>query len=98
MIEIIKHPADEDAQSVFAAGKGFQGYYGYIGLTEEAHKRFGPCDVWYTERNGDSIGMFVPVGTPESELPDVAMLYCALEWIKPEDDFGSGVMVHGQNP
>lgn len=92
-IQIVGWPEDDKkGQELLNAGFAFQGICSCHGLTERLKARFGPCDVWYTERNGDPIGMVCPEGTPHEKLPSVAMEYLAFEWIKPEDDFGGGVV------
>lgn len=92
-IEVAEWPDSADeGKKLLIGGKCFQGYCTYDGLTARMHEKYGPCDVWYTERNGDPIGMVCPEGTPHERLPSSAMDYAALEWIKPEDDFGAGVV------
>lgn len=52
--------------------------------------RLPMADVWYSERNGDPIALWVPKDTPESELPDWAQDYNIFEWIDPDKEFGTG--------
>lgn len=92
-IQVREWPDDADkGKKLLQDGFAFQGICSFKGLTERLKEEFGPCDVWYTERNGDSIGMVCPEGTPLEKLPSSAMDYIAFEWIKPEDDFGGGVV------
>lgn len=68
---------------------------GWVGLREHAEERFGKgVQVWYTERNGDSIFCVLPEGSTEHDLPWFAKGYRIREWIRPEDEFrkGMGVM------
>lgn len=69
------------------AGTAVQGYCSYRESRAWA-QRAGVedvADVWYTERNGDPITMFVPKGTPYEQLPDMAMDYIVFGWERPED-------------
>ena len=53
-------------------------------------REYPDADVWYTERNGDSIGMLVPKGTPFNQLPKICIDYIVIEWIDPDKEFGTG--------
>jgi hypothetical protein len=75
------------------SGKACQFYcMDYPTLKQRMAAEYPEADVWYTERNGDPIGMLVPKGTPPELLPSVAMDYIAFEWIDPDKDFGTGVV------
>lgn len=82
--------SDEYMIAELTAGRGVQFQCSYVGLKAWRDKCFPMADVWYTERNGDCISMFVPKGTPPEELPEWAMEYMAIEWIDPDKDFGTG--------
>ena len=51
------------------------------------------AEAWYTERNGDPITLLVPKGTDPSKLPKWCKGYIIFEWIRPDKEFGSGVMM-----
>jgi hypothetical protein len=48
-------------------------------------KKYPFADFWYKERNGDSITLFVPKGTPIEELPKMAKGYIVSKWDKHDD-------------
>lgn len=82
-----------DLRAALAAGKAIQFYeFDFRSAIDRLQGRFPGCEYWYTERNGDPISMVVPAGTPNERLPSTAMTYAALEWIKHDKDFGSGVV------
>jgi hypothetical protein len=89
-IKVFAGPSEEWAAHL-SAGEAVQFYASYAGLKLWCAKLFPQADVWYTERNGDGIGMLVPRATDTSRLPSVALIYIAFEWIDPDKDFGSGV-------
>jgi hypothetical protein len=94
-IELVDWPTSpEEGRAILAAGKAFAGYVGGFKLLRAfVAEQFGDgCEVWYTERNGDPIGLVVPLGLDPARLPSRAMIYFILEWIRPEDEFGSGVV------
>lgn len=90
MIEI-----GEWTKETLAQGKGCIGYVPFTTARADAKWLADgiPHEVWYTERNGDPLTLVVPEGTPESELPNWAKGYMVFEWIRPENEFGSGVRV-----
>lgn len=89
-INVFAGPKEEWAAHL-AAGEAVQFYAGYVGLKGWCANEFPQADVWYTERNGDGIGMLVPHGMDTLRLPTVALDYMAFEWIDPDKDFGTGV-------
>lgn len=90
MIEVVDYEEADSATHELAAGKALALYHSYVGLSEWAATNWPLADIWYTERNGDCIGLLVPKGTPTDCLPDWAKGYAILEWIHPDSDFGSG--------
>ena len=82
----------EEVKKIIADGKAVQFYcFDYKTLKERMNEKYPEADVYYTERNGDSIAMLVPKGTDVKLLPTVAMDYIAFEWIDPDKDFGTGI-------
>lgn len=91
MIEVMR---DDDAdhaldwRAALAAGKAVQFYsMDHRELKGWVNAQYPEADIWYTERNGDPIGMLVPKGTPREELPDWALGYIVFEWIDPDGEF-----------
>jgi hypothetical protein len=83
--------SDEYVVAELAAGRAVQfNVMDYRKLKAWRDEQFPMADVWYTERNGDPIAMWVPKGTPAEELPEWALEYMAIEWIDPDKDFGTG--------
>jgi hypothetical protein len=83
----------EFAREALDGGKAVQYYcMGHKTLKADIAAKMPSADVWYTERNGDSIACLVPKGTSPERLPSHAKDYAALEWIDPDKDFGSGVV------
>ena len=76
-----------------AQGDQIAFYASFTYLDGAIRSEFPEGDVWYTERNGDGIGLLVPKGTPGRDLPKRACGYWILEWIDPAKDFGTGVRV-----
>lgn len=68
-----------------------QFYASFVGLKRWCEDRQWKASVWYTERNGDGIGMLVPHAVEGLNMPTVAMDYIAFEWICPDKEFGTGV-------
>jgi hypothetical protein len=96
MIEVSpwRDGSDEYVLTELSFGRGVQFYcMDYRKLKAWRDEKFPEADIWYTERNGDPIGMWVPKGTPPEELPDMALDYMAIEWIDPDKDFGTGYLV-----
>ena len=82
-----------DFHGALAEGKAVQFYcMDYYTLKPWAQTNFPEAEVWYTERNGDSIAMLIPKGTRPERFPSVALDYIAFEWIDPDKDFGTGVV------
>ena len=54
---------------------------------------FPEADIYYTERQGDGIALLVPKGTAPDRLPSVACGYQIFEWIDPDKEFGTGVVI-----
>jgi hypothetical protein len=77
-IELVDWPTSpEEGRAILAAGKAFAGYVGGFKLLRAfVAEQFGDgCEVWYTERNGDPIGLVVPLGLDPARLPSRAMIY-----------------------
>ncbi len=55
--------------------------------------KFPDWQYWYTERNGDGIGIVLPKAAGTEKLPRFAMGCLIFEWIDPDKEFGSGVRV-----
>jgi len=89
----------EVGTNAIANGKALAGYCCFVEARHWASKisEGVPHDVWYTERNGDTITLVVPKGTEGKRLPNSALGYFIIEWIPPEADFGchEGVRVYG---
>lgn len=67
---------------------------GFRGLKEEMRAQYGAdVQVWYTERNGDSIVCVMPADAKPEDLPRNACGYMVFEWIDPDKEFGTGVTV-----
>lgn len=81
-----------DLREALRSGKAIVGHCGFTCSREWAAKVAGetPHEVWYTERNGDSITLIVPAGTQPDQFPGMALGYMVARWIKPEDEFGAG--------
>ena len=73
----------------------FLGYADYVGFKERSIERFGPdIQVWYSERNGDGLGCVVHADTNPEDLPKTCMSYFISEWIDPDKEFGTGVVLN----
>jgi hypothetical protein len=83
----------DTVKQAFSEGRAVQFYASCVGLKDMARSIDPTAQVWYTERNGDPIAMLCPAGTPSEALPSVAMEYVAFEWVDPDCDFGTGVVV-----
>lgn len=81
-IPVVGSPANEEINGLLDEGKAIQFCWlsGGWEIKTFAESIGVECDCWYTERNGDSIAMLVPCGTPKEKLPLTAMEYMAFNW------------------
>lgn len=74
MIEV-----DSDLRPFEAVSNGKAGQFYWLD-DPDAIPPLDGADIWYTIRQGDCVGMAVPAGTPEGDLPRFAMNWIAFRW------------------
>lgn len=80
-----------NAAQHLADGRGVVFYEMHYPTAKQRNAQaFPQADYWYTERNGDPIGLLVPKGTDPLDLPNHAMSYIVIEWIDPDGEFNTG--------
>ena len=84
MIEI--EESDRTIEEILSDGKAVAIYeFDYPTAIERYNKKYPDADLWYIERNGDPITLFVPRGTLKENLPETAKGYITLWWEKHDD-------------